>query len=133
MNPYLLTLIFQIASINGVDPLLVASVAIVESGMDVNKIGEVGEIGILQIRPQYYPKFNLFNPEVNIKVGVAILKEAQKRCKYKDNMKFIICYNHGITGGNKIKYPKKDKYYLNILRQYDKLINVLAESRTYGQ
>ncbi len=57
------------------DPAISLAVARQESKFNNSVVGGVGEVGLFQIRPEYvsnYSKKELRNPEVNIKVGIAM-------------------------------------------------------------
>lgn len=112
------------------DPAISLAVIRQESNFKPYLIGNVGEIGLMQIRPEFVPytRKELLNPEVNIKVGIGLLKEAKKHCKHKNNLDFLVCYNAGIIGGSKYKYPNKSKYVISINKFYKEYKNVYPNS-----
>lgn len=117
MNSYILNLILFWSSFYNVDPTITMQVIEVESNYNVTAVGTQGEIGLMQLSPNSFPSLKpetLFNPSVNIRLGVKYLAECKKSCKHKKDMDFLICYNAGIVGGSKYKYPRLSKY----LRQY---------------
>jgi hypothetical protein len=120
----LLTTILIASSAQNVDPYLVAAVVQVESQFNANRVGDLGEIGLMQLRPEYFSKENpqrLFNPRRNIEIGVRYLKEVQAHCKYKSAHTFVVCYNAGITGGSRLLRPKEFAYYLKIDKAYSEM------------
>lgn len=76
-------LIRQEAEKNGVPPDIADAVAAVESGYDPAALGAVGEIGLMQVRPETAAMLGfrgdlaeLARPEVNIHYGVTYLSQA---------------------------------------------------------
>ena len=68
---------------NGLPPDIADAVAAIESGYDPSAIGDVGEVGLMQVRPETAAMLGftgstaeLAQPEVNIHYGVAYLSEA---------------------------------------------------------
>lgn len=103
--------------LNGINPLITNAVIQVESSGNPFAIGYLGDYGLMQIRHKYVPesKLQLLNPCTNIRRGVLILKTAKEKCKHKLDKTWLVCYNVGISGGNKIKFPKKFKYYKKVM------------------
>lgn len=118
----ILSLILLYSKLYNLDPLLVLSIVKVESNFNTDAIGELGEVGLLQLRPEYaeVSSKDLLKPEVNIKVGIKHLAEAKKYCTHKENNYWVICYNLGVARGNKIKYPRLHKYYKMVMFEYTK-------------
>lgn len=83
----------------GQDPVELLAIAAIESSYNPRAIGALGEIGLFQLRPQFY----------NIKLGDSIekqVKEAGKlltEVKFKCKNKYIQCWNMGITKTKKLK------------------------------
>jgi hypothetical protein len=82
----------------GVDPRLALSVAYVESGFNMGKTGEAGEIGIMQVKPSTgkmlgFDAKALRNEDSNIDAGLTYLKQGIDR--YKDPMLGVVAYNAG--------------------------------------
>jgi len=92
----------------------------VESSGDATKVGELGEIGLLQLRPEYFGT-KLRDPKHNIEMGVKHLAYLQHACPFKEDSSYTICYNVGVVGAKKVKFPKKNKYYLSVMKEYKKL------------
>jgi hypothetical protein len=83
-----LPLLAREAEMAGVPPDLVDAVARVESGFDPEAVGKVGEIGLMQVRPETAamlgyrgPTAGLFAPETNVRYGVAYLSRAWQFAK----------------------------------------------------
>lgn len=108
------------SSIYNIDPVLVQSVIAVESKFKSDVVGSHGEVGLMQLRPEYSKvgRSELFKPHVNIKQGVEFLATVKKYCKHQSNFEWVVCYNVGITGGSKIKHPKLHEYYRKVVTEY---------------
>lgn len=102
---------------NGIDPNLTKAVIKTESNYNHLAIGTVGEIGLMQIRPEYVPetKEQLFDPCTNVARGTQILKQMKKYCHHTLDKTWILCYNLGTEGAKKIKHPKLFPYYKKIV------------------
>jgi hypothetical protein len=121
MNLELLIILTALQS--GVDPVTLLSIAQVESNMRTNIVGSLGEVGLFQLRPEYQPKINLFNPHINSALAAEHLKWSIKHCKVGHGLEKIICYNLGVTKAKNIKQPSKFKYYkkfMNARKKYTK-------------
>jgi len=84
---YLSTIVREAES-RGLPPAVADAVTSVESGYDPNRVGGVGEVGLMQVRPQTAAMLgykgsvaDLFEPDVNIRYGVAYLAEAWNLAK----------------------------------------------------
>lgn len=93
------------------------AVAKVESNLNHSVVGADGEVGIFQIKPQYYKKIKLTKLEDNIKYGIKHLAEAKKYCKHQVDYTFVLCYNLGVEGAKRVRYPKLFPYYKKV-RQF---------------
>lgn len=120
-------LIFTLALQGGIDPHLALAIAQTESQLDQSKIGALKEVGTFQVRPEYSTK-NLHNLKENIKEGIRILKSAQKSCKHKEAMQWIVCYNAGNTGGSRLKHPQLFPYYVKVMGKYKEMKQTYANA-----
>ena len=109
--------IIYYSSFYGIDPMLTKAIILNESNGNANAIGDKGEIGLMQLSPDYFYG-NLFDPRTNIKLGVRYLSKVKKECKYKADNTFINCFNLGVEGGSKLKHPKSWPYYINTMKLY---------------
>lgn len=101
------------SAIYGVDSKLAVAVAKHESNLNSNATGALKEVGLFQLRPEFvkeYSRKELYDPRINIMVGVKRLAETKKKCKHKGKYEFLVCYNCGVSKGNKIKFPKQFPY-----------------------
>ena len=136
MNEVIISLIISLAPHFDIMPETAIAVAKVESSLNPNAIGPVGEVGLFQVRPEYsrYTAEELLNPAVNVLEGLRILSESKKRCKHKESKTWLNCYNLGITGGSRIKHPKLFPYYVKVMEKMNDsgtqaLILVLSGSK----
>lgn len=119
MVELLIQYIIVTASLYQVSPEIAVSVAMVESNLNPEAIGSLGEIGLFQVRPEFseLTREQLRNPYKNIEEGLRILQHAKKKCLHKSDYDFLVCYNAGVAKGNKIKAPKQFAYIKKISRK----------------
>ena len=96
----------------GVDPNIAVAVAKVESNFDQTKLGSKGEIGMFQIMPYHAKGEDLWNISLNIRIGVALLKNASYICQDMGQA-WVVCYNNGIH--RRPKYPQLHPYYKKVM------------------
>lgn len=101
---------------NGIDPSLTKAVISVESNGNPFALGKSGDSGLMQIRHKYVPEsqLQLFQSCTNIMRGTALLRTAREKCKHTLDRTFVVCYNLGVAGGSRLKYPKKWRYYVKV-------------------
>ena len=106
--------------INGIDPVLTQSVIHVESKGNPQAVGSIGEVGLMQIRPEFVPEtsLQLFNPCTNVRVGIRLLKSLNPKYGPFDKS-WINCYNLGRTACKKVRFPKKFRYYKKVIAAYE--------------
>lgn len=166
MNLSILTLITAYSIQYGLDPKVVTALIKTESQFNRTAIGSVGEVGLMQLRPELFVRelkaekaleqsrlvfkcqilldcnvrmmlansvtpfskrqervrFNyhskkvqdvaalLFNPEINLKLGVKYLASLKGRCGKTNDIAFVICFNRGVRGASKVSNWHSDKY-----------------------
>lgn len=127
----LLSCILFYSHLHGIEPKITNAIIETESNFNARAIGPFKEVGLMQIRPEYVPetKEQLLDPCTNVKVGTAILKQAKDRCKHTEDYTWILCYNIGITGGNRIKHPKLFPYYVKVVNKLKNNLYVSLNSR----
>ena len=140
-------LIFESGRIYGVDPRLISSVIWVESRFQADRVGQAGEIGLMQIMPAaarewaeeegrtLFTVLDLFEPEVNIRAGTWYLGRALQRwADRSDPLPFALAeYNAGRSNALRwsrdvgadqeafieaITYPTTRRYVRAILKRY---------------
>lgn len=99
------------------DPDLAVAIAKVESGLNPNKIGKIGEVGLFQLRPEFH---RIGSQKQNIRTAIRYLKHLKGYCgpTYKDA--YFICYNVG-PNYKRILYPKLFKYYLDVMSEMNRI------------
>ena len=110
---------------NYVKPSLALAVAQVESNFNANAISNKGAIGVMQIMPKTardlygIPKHKLFDPIINIKIGISFLDHLIK--KYKGRIDIALShYNGGSAVGkwpNVKIIPATYNYVLKVLNK----------------
>lgn len=108
--------------VNGISPSLTQAVIAVESSGNVFAQGSVGEIGLMQIRPEFVPEspLQLGQSCTNVMVGTAILREMKHKCKHTLDRTFLICYNQGRKSAARIRFPKSQSYYKKVIAKMGK-------------
>jgi hypothetical protein len=120
MTAYIWLLLFMHAPHYGIDPKLAAAVIKTESNFNPKAIGNIGEVGLFQIRPEFskYSRQELMDPEVNVLEGLKMMKVAKKHCPHREGKQFVICHNVGLTGAARIKHPTLWPYYKKVYATY---------------
>lgn len=103
---------------HGVDPAVTKAVISVESNGNPFALGRLGDSGLMQIRHKYVPEtqLQLMNSCTNIMRGTQLLAKAKSACKHTVDRTWLVCYNLGITGGSRIRFPKKWNYYKKVTK-----------------
>lgn len=117
----ILAIIYLYAMQYNIDPDIVKAVVAVESNFNVNAVGSVGELSLMQLNPTSFPgytKEQLKNPYLNIKLGVEYLSKLKQSCVHKDNDTYLVCYNLGSYKATKVKHPKLWPYYKKVKKKY---------------
>ena len=88
-------LVFNYSKQHKIDPYLVVGLIAAESGFRQNVVSDMGAGGFMQVMEVYHEDKvrgrNVFDPHVNIQVGVKILANCFK--KYGSNQRALGCYN----------------------------------------
>lgn len=106
----------------GIDPRITNAVIQVESNGNPFALGKLGDSGLMQVRHQFVPETQqqLFQGCTNVRRGVELLKQAKEKCRHKLNNTWLVCYNVGIKGGQKIRHPSKFIYYKKVMQEMQK-------------
>jgi hypothetical protein len=102
---------------HGIDPALALAIATVESNLNPEAVGSLGEIGIFQLRPEFH---SVVPGQVdhNIEVAVRYLADLKRRCAHYGEA-FFVCFNYGTA--RRLKYPELFPYY--------RKVNAILEAR----
>lgn len=103
-----------------VDPTLAIAVATVESSLNADAIGALGEIGLFQLRPEYHD-VRPGHSRHNVRVAIRYLKhiEARHADKY-EGFTWISYFNRGPYRAP-LKHPELYPYYQKVKAEYDRL------------
>lgn len=118
----LLSCIYFWSFLHQIDPAVTKAVISVESNGNPYAVSPDGKDGgLMQIRMKFVPesRIQLLNSCTNVMVGTSLLSIARKKCKHSIDKTWVNCYNLGITGGSRLKYPKKWRYYKKIMARIE--------------
>lgn len=100
----------------GVDPHLALAIATVESNMNPDAIGGMGEVGLFQLRPEYHA-VSRGATRSNIRLAMKYLAQLKRQCaRYGDA--FFVCYNYGPA--RKLNHPRQFPYYRKVMTVLDR-------------
>ncbi|MDA9806791.1 lytic transglycosylase domain-containing protein [Alphaproteobacteria bacterium] len=131
-RPYIKMLLIENARLSEyVTPALAIAVAKVESDLRPDAVSNKGAIGVMQIMPRTgllefgVKRKDLFNPIINVKIGVKFLDQLIK--KYKGNIGVALShYNGGSAVGvwpNVKIIPATYHYVVKVLKKSNELSN----------
>lgn len=100
---------------------VIGAIIEVESKFNARAIGPVGEIGLMQVRPEYssISRKKLFDPCTNVFEGTRKLAEAREQCNNLIEDTYVVCYNLGVAAGRRVRYPKLFPYYKKYKLAYE--------------
>lgn len=138
MTPLKMTLLKAVITLtqtSDLDPALVAAVISVESNFRPNATGSIGERGLMQLHPKFFPNPELYDPQLNLEVGIKHLTNIKKRCMLflPNEDTWIICHNRGVAGAKKVEEPLNDKYYQKIKAAKSRYADLIQSSDVLGQ
>jgi soluble lytic murein transglycosylase-like protein len=119
----LLGMIACLSEQHQVDPYLVAAVVKTESSWQVDAIGSIGELGLMQLRPEFFSG-DLKDGKTNLTLGVEFLSSLTNRCSHLNEQAkwehaYVICFNTGVRGSYKINDPAKFSYLVKVKGNYE--------------
>ena len=129
-------LVTKLSERSGIDPKLVMAVILVESGFNPRALSPKNAQGLMQLIPETAQRFrvkNAFDPEDNIKGGIAYLKWLL--AYFKGNVALVAAaYNSGEGTVEKYRgvppYPETQKYVQRIAQLYQKGIHPYESNLT---
>jgi soluble lytic murein transglycosylase len=98
---------------HGFDPIFLVALIQNESSFNTKKKGSFGEIGLMQVKPStaewiaklyhipYQGEKSLYNPEINIQIGVAYIFKLRTQFNSKSDL-YISAYNMGAVNVRRI-------------------------------
>ncbi len=108
--------VYREAKKHKIDPDLVLAIMEVESGFNKNARGKLGEIGLLQLRPEFHD-VRAGDTDHNIAVGVRYLAYCRNACLRRYGSAFFVCFNRGPYSAP-VENPKATKYYKRVITIY---------------
>jgi soluble lytic murein transglycosylase len=130
----------------GFDPLFVMAVIQNESSFNMKMVGAVGEIGLMQVRPttadwisslykiKYKGEKTLFDPNVNIKLGVALMDKLRDQFDAHSRL-YISAYNIGASKVRSMveedRTPKE--YVVAVMKRYLAIYQAFREKKLNDQ
>jgi soluble lytic murein transglycosylase-like protein len=108
----------HVAEQTGMDANLLLAVAYVESHYNPRKTGSLGEVGLMQLRPEFHDGVD-YSVIGNLTMAANYMKELRVICKHKADLTWLTCYNAGPY--NKISQPKQTAYYKAVLAAYTEI------------
>lgn len=106
------SVIRETAEAHEMEPDLVLAIATVESGLDPNAVGSLGEIGVFQLRPEFHD-VKSGDVRANANTAVEYLKRLKLKCK-DYGPAFYVCFNHGPY--KRVQRPTEFPYYIKVER-----------------
>jgi len=100
--------------VNGIDPNMAFQVARVESNMNPDAVSRTQDGGLYQLNRNSYKFHNekwRFRPDINMAIALNSIRKLKATCSHKMSNSYMLCYNMGIVGARKVKFPFKHPYY----------------------
>jgi soluble lytic murein transglycosylase-like protein len=103
----------EVAAAEEFDPDLAVAIADVESGLNPDAVGSLGELGVYQLRPEYHA-VKRGAVRQNIVAAIRYLKHVRELCEPKWGDAWFIGFNVGPHYEKPIRYPTLFPYYLKV-------------------
>lgn len=130
----------------GLDPVFVMALIATESSFNPLALGSVGEIGLMQIRPEtaewiaqkrglpWMGAMALRNPLINVKIGVAYVAWLRSEMGPQSH-KYVSAYNMGPNMVRKLlaQNVKPSEYRSRVIANYELFYKQLPKSRNVAQ
>ena len=120
VTPEVLSLVKKYSTKYQVNPHLILAIIKVESNFNHLKIGELGEIGLMQLRPRFHAG-DLFSIEHNIRSGTKYLKSCHRYCSIKYPSNWFVCYNIGPFRSSNLRSPSEFPYVIKVKAAYKEM------------
>jgi soluble lytic murein transglycosylase-like protein len=106
--------ILQASLESGVDHDLLRAIATVESNRNAKAIGGLGEVGLFQLRPEFFGGAASTDPIVNATTAAKYLAKLKRQCASYGKA-FFVCHNTGAFRKQKLKRPTEFVYYKKVM------------------
>lgn len=116
LNPNIFEAVNEAAEHYNLDPKLILAVIQVESKFNPNAVGTLGEVGLMQLHPKFFPDADM-DIYRNVFTGVEHLAYVRDSCPQKRDLTWINCYNIGTN--RRLIHPKEFSYYKKVMRAYN--------------
>ena len=114
-EPQIKKIIEMTAIKHGIDPVLAVAIAQVESNLNPDAIGSLGEIGVYQLRPEYH---NVKRGDVrhNVETAIKYLADIRRKWQPVYGDAWFIKFNLG-PNYRTLNHPEKFPYYVRVMRK----------------
>jgi len=102
----------------GIDPDFAVALATVESGLNPNAVGKLGELGLFQLRREYHD-VHPGQTDHNIAVAMNYLSELHTKWAPTMGDSWFVLFNWGPA--NRPKRPRETAYYKKVMREIGKI------------
>ena len=109
-------LINKYAKKYNLDPKLLTAIAEVESKFNSHAVGDLGELGLFQLRPEFHPTVKEGDDRSNIEAAAKYLAYVKDRCEPTYGDAWFVCFNHGQN--KRLLAPKVSTYYKRVITLY---------------
>lgn len=106
----------------GIDADFAVAVATVESSLNPKAVGDLGEIGLFQLRPEYHD-VRKGQTRHNIRVALNYLKDIKAKWEPKVGRAWFVMYNCGPEKPPKLfrERPTETKYFKKVMRELGRI------------
>lgn len=106
----------------GIDPDYAVAIATVESSLNPKAIGQLGEIGLFQLRPEFHD-VRAGNHKHNIQVAISYLKEIKERWEPQVGNAWFVFFNCGPYNPPRLfsEYPRHTRYYKKVMHELNRI------------
>lgn len=101
-----------------IDPAITLAIIQVESSYKINAKGKHGELGLMQLRPQFFPTATK-DIRHNLYLGISYLAYIRNKCVRNPGLSWVNCYNTGPY--KKLDQPLKFPYYMKVRKAYERI------------
>ncbi len=104
---------------HGVDPDLAMAIMEVESSGNPKAVGALGERGLFQLRPEFYPQAATADVPYHVDTAVRSLSRMRTLCGPAFGDAFFLCHNTGVAGARKLQNVRATRYYKKVTKIYN--------------